>query len=94
MSQEGQNPGHLPPQDPSLQQQQQPPSAGQQLQSSAAPTEFQCQWVGCGERAANAEQLYVRLPRRYPWEGLELTVPHRTMSAKFTLVARAPTTLT
>ena len=67
MSQEGQNPGHLPPQDPALQQQQQPQSAVQQLQSSAAPTEFQCQWVGCGERAANAEQLYVRLLRQYPW---------------------------
>ena len=70
MSQEGQNPGHLPPQDPSLQQQQQqqqPPNAVQQLQSAATPTEFQCQWVGCGERAANAEQLYVRFHQNRLW---------------------------
>ena len=44
-------------------------TATQQLQQAAAapptPTtsgpidNLQCQWVGCGERAASAEQLYV-----------------------------------
>ncbi|KAL2051250.1 hypothetical protein ABVK25_008499 [Lepraria finkii] len=47
--------GHNPDQ-PSLQQQT--PGAPVPSLQSSADSQFQCQWVGCGERAANAEQLY------------------------------------
>ncbi|KAK4693161.1 hypothetical protein P7C71_g4186, partial [Lecanoromycetidae sp. Uapishka_2] len=43
------------PEQPPLQHQQ--PGPVQQLQSSA-DSACRCEWVGCGERAANAEQLY------------------------------------
>ena len=46
------------------QQQQQQPLPNPSLQTPIAPLQssdgqFSCQWVGCHERAANAEQLYV-----------------------------------
>lgn len=85
--------GHNPSDQPSLQQQQQqqqqPGVPVPPLQSSA-DSQFQCQWVGCGERAANAEQLYVGVHLLRPVR-LELTVTFRTMSARAILAARAPT---
>ncbi|MCJ1307127.1 hypothetical protein MMC25_000773 [Agyrium rufum] len=40
-------------------------AAGSSAQSNATPEPLQCQWVGCGERAASAEQLYEHVCERH-----------------------------